>query len=78
MLSEQHRAFLIEGHRRYVQTGERHHIDDAINLVKSVAPQHFFQGDDDQNLKLRVFYHEPFSAHWSGTYIKKYQPMQIK
>jgi hypothetical protein len=25
----------------------------------------------------RVFFNEPFSAHWSGTYIKRYQPIQI-
>lgn len=72
MLDIQYRAFLIEGHRRFVQTGNRMHIEDAIQLVKSAAPQHFYQGEKDMTLEKRVFFNEPFSAHWSGTAIKKY------
>lgn len=77
MLESHNREFLIEGHRRFEKTGDRKHIDDAIKTVKAIAPEHFFQGDDDWRLSKRVFFHEPFSSHWSGTYIKKYQPVQI-
>ena len=73
MLNEKYRAFLIEGHRRFEVTGDRRHIDDAIQLVKSVAPEHFYQGDNDKTLTKRVFYDEPYSAHWSGTYIRRYK-----
>jgi hypothetical protein len=73
MLDIQYRAFLIEGHRRFVETGNRMHIEDAIQLVKSVAPEHFYQGDNDKTLTKRVFYDEPYSAHWSGTYIRRYK-----
>jgi len=48
------------------------HIEDAIQLVKSAAPEHFYQGEKDMTLEKRVFFNEPFSAHWSGTAIKKY------
>ena len=63
---------LKEGYRRFTETNDRRHIDDAINLVRSVSPNSFFQGDKDLSLEKRVFFHEPFSAHWSGTYIKPY------
>lgn len=72
MLDEKYRAFLIEGHNRFLATRDRTHIQDAINLVKAVAPEHFYQGDDDKTLTKRVFFNEPFSAHWSGTCIKRY------
>ena len=73
MLHENYRAFLVEGYKRFKLTGDRRHIEDAIQLVKAAAPEHFFQGDEDQNLKKRVFYDEPYSAHWSGTYIRRYK-----
>lgn len=72
MLDEKYRAFLVEGYRRFELTGDRRHIEDAISLVKSAAPEHFFQGDDDKTLTKRVFFNEPYSAHWSGTCIKRY------
>jgi len=72
MLHEKYRSFLVEGHRRFEVTGDRGHIEDAIELVKAASPENFFQGDEDQNLKKRVFFNEPFSAHWSGTYIRRY------
>jgi len=72
MLHEKYRAFLVEGHRRFEVTGDIRHIDDAIELVKAASPENFFQGDEDQNLKKRVFFNEPYSVHWSGTCIRRY------
>ena len=72
MLNEQCQLMLKEGYRRFTETKDKRHIDDAINLVKSVSPNSFFQGEKDRNLEKRVFFHEPYGAHWSGTYIKPY------
>ena len=72
MLEEKYRDYLIRGYERFVATKDRTHIDDAIRLVKTMSPNNFFQGDKDLNLEKRVFFHEPFGARWSGTYIKKY------
>jgi hypothetical protein len=72
MLEQKYRDYLIRGYERYVATKDRTHIDDAIRLVKTMSPSDFFQGDKDLNLEKRVFFHEPFGARWSGTYIKKY------
>jgi hypothetical protein len=72
MLNEQCQLVLKEGYRRYVATKDRTHIDDAISLVKTLSPNKFFQGEKDLNLEKRVFFHEPRSGHWSGTYIKPY------
>lgn len=72
MLEQKYRDYLIRGYERFLATKDRTHIDDAIRLVKTMSPSDFFQGDKDLNLEKRVFFHEPFSAHWSGTYIKPY------
>jgi hypothetical protein len=72
MLEQKYRDYLIRGYERFVATKDRTHIDDAIRLVKTMSPSDFFQGDKDLNLEKRVFFHEPFGARWSGTYIKKY------
>lgn len=72
MLEQKYRDVLIRGYERFVATKDRTHIDDAIRLVKTMSPSDFFQGDKDLNLEKRVFFHEPFGARWSGTYIKKY------
>ena len=72
MLNMQCQLILQEGYRRFTETKDRTHIDDAIRLVKSVSPENFFQGDKDLTLEKRVFFNEPFSAHWSGTYVKRY------
>ena len=63
---------LKEGYKRFTETKDRRHIDDAIQLVKSVSPNSFFQGEKDRSLEKRVFFDEPYSAHWSGTYIRPY------
>jgi len=72
MLNEQCQLVLKEGYKRYVATKDRTHIDDAISLVKAMSPDKFFQGEKDLNLEKRVFFNEPYSAHWSGTCIKPY------
>lgn len=72
MLDEQCQLMLKEGYRRFAETKDRRHIDDAINLVRSVSPNSFFQGEKDRNLEKRVFFDEPYGAHWSGTYIRPY------
>lgn len=64
MLEEGARQYLIEGHRRFKQTGDRTHIDDAVRLVQTLSPESFLQNDKDK--EKRVFYHAPFSAYWSG------------
>lgn len=71
MLDEPCRNILIEGHRRFEQTKDRTHIDDAIKLVKTISPKDFFQGDKDLNLEKRVFQHEPFSIFWSGKSVSR-------
>lgn len=67
MLDEGARQYLIEGHRRFKQTNDRTHIDDAIRLVQTISPGSFFQGDKDKTMEKRAFYHAPFSVYWSGT-----------
>lgn len=67
MLEIKHREILIRGYERFKQTGDRTHIDDAINLVNALSPKSFFQGPKDKDLGQRVFVHAPRSAHWSGT-----------
>ena len=69
MLEEQHRYILIEGYHRFKETNDREHIDEAIRLVKLLAPQHFFRDHKDPALLQRVFFHQPYSSHWSGTAI---------
>jgi len=49
-------------------------INDAIKLVKLLAPQYFFKTDNngkdiDPKLANRVFHHMPCSTQWSGSYI---------
>ena len=56
------------------ESGEIGRIDNAIELVKRLAPQYFFKVDADGKdadpaLKHRVFYHRPYSMQWSGTYV---------
>jgi len=72
MLDEQCQLIIKEGHRRFVETKDMKHIDDAVNLVKTIRPERFFQGAKDPALQKRVFFHEPYGANWSGTYILPY------
>jgi hypothetical protein len=75
MLEQKHRDMLIAAYEKFKFTKDREDIDDAISLVKLMAPEKFFQtgGKDlDPALARRVFFNEPFSAHWSGRAIKKY------
>jgi hypothetical protein len=75
MLEQKHRDMLIAAYEKFKFTKDREDIDDAISLVKLMAPEKFFQtgGKDlDPALARRVFFNEPYSAHWSGTAIKKY------
>jgi hypothetical protein len=51
------------------ESGEAVRIENAIQLVKRLVPQYFFGDDKDPSLKTRVFYHQPYSSHWSGTSI---------
>ena len=44
-------------------------LDAVIMQIKADSPSNFFWGDDDPNLKKRVFFHMPWSAKWSGTAI---------
>jgi hypothetical protein len=44
-------------------------MDAAIAEVKKIDPASFFWGDHDPSLRNRVFFHRPFSYHWSGTSI---------
>jgi hypothetical protein len=49
-------------------------INEAIELVKLLAPQYFFKTDSngkdiDPELNNRVFYHMPRGSTWSGTFI---------
>jgi hypothetical protein len=69
MLEERYRGYLIEGYTRFKTTKDRTHIDDAINLVKALSPKSFFQGEKDKTLEKRIFFHAPFSTHWSGNAI---------
>jgi hypothetical protein len=73
MLEQKYQDVLIRGYERFVATKDRTHIDDAIRLVKIMSPNNFFQSDKDLNLEKRVFFNEPYGAHWSGTYIKRYK-----
>lgn len=69
MLSPEHQEILKEAHRRWHQTKNMQHINDAIELVKSLAPEKFFREGKtpDPLLARRVFVHQPYSGHWSGT-----------
>ena len=71
MLDEQCVIILKEGYRRFVESKNMRDIDDAVNLVKTIRPDQFFRVKDPA-LQKRVFFHEPFSANWSGTYIVPY------
>lgn len=75
MLEQQHRDMLMAAYDRFKATKDRDEIDEAINLVRLIAPEKFFKvggKDPDPALARRVFYNEPFSTHWSGRAIKKY------
>lgn len=41
-------------------------IQRAIDVVKLLSPESFLQ--NEQEMRKRVFYHRPFSVHWSGVY----------
>lgn len=71
MLEQKYRDYLMRGYERFVATKDRTHIDDAIRLVKTMSPNNFYQGAKDLSLEKRVFFHQPFGIHWSGTFIKK-------
>lgn len=66
MLNAEYRQILVEAYRRFKETGNRDQFNDAIQLVKAMAPEKFFHGDKDPRLDSRVFVHMPFSGHWSG------------
>ena len=65
MLPEQYRQML----KIASESCEAARIDNAIQLVKRLVPQYFFGDEKDPTLKERVFYHSPYSSHWSGTFI---------
>jgi hypothetical protein len=69
MLIDQHRQILREAHRVFGITKDIQVINDAIVLVKCLAPEKFFREEKelDPSLAKRVFVHQPYSAHWSGT-----------
>ncbi len=69
MLIEQHRQILRDAHRAFKLNGDTQIISDAIVLVKYLAPEKFFREEKelDPLLAKRVFVHQPYSAHWSGT-----------
>ncbi len=59
-------------------TGNIDEIDKAIQIAKFSSPKNFFKDDDDPDLKERIFFHAPYSSHWTGKTIttgmaKQYQ-----
>lgn len=64
---------LPEVYRRMImvaaESGDLKEIDTAIDLVKRLAPEHFFKDEKDPALKSRVFHHMPYGNLWSGTFI---------
>jgi len=68
---------LIDAAARYKITRDLKEFNEAINLVKLIAPEKFFKTHDPRNpdpaLARRVFFDEPFSAFWSGKAIHKYE-----
>ena len=66
MLSPEHRQILVEALHTFRLNKDRDQFNDAIQLVKALAPEKFFHGDKDPRLESRVFVHQPFSGHWSG------------
>lgn len=75
MLEQQHRDMLMAAYVRFKVNKDWEEIEEAINLVKLIAPEKFFKtgGKElDPALAKRVFFNEPFSTHWSGRAIKKY------
>jgi|GEM_PF-3478318 len=76
MLELQHREMLMDAAARYKITRDLEEFNEAVNLVKSLAPEKFFKTNDPRNpdlaLERRVFFNEPFSTFWSGKAINKY------
>ena len=72
MLSSEHRKVLMIACERYKVTKDPEDLNTWIELVRILASEKFFHGDDDPRLKDRVFFNEPYSAHWSGSYVKRY------
>jgi hypothetical protein len=72
MLSPEHQKVLMIACERYKVTKDPEDLNKGIELVRILASEKFFHGDDDPRLKDRVFFNEPYSAHWSGSYVKRY------
>jgi hypothetical protein len=68
MLIEQHRQILRDAYRVFKLKGDTQIINDAITLVKELAPEKFFREgkEPDPLMAKRVIMHQPYSPHWSG------------
>lgn len=66
MLEQKYRDMLIKA----AESEDTETINRTIETIKLVSPNNFFFGDKDPELEKRVFYHRPFSTHWSGKAIK--------
>ena len=70
MLPQQYRRML----ELASESGDPERLESTIRTLKFLAPQYFFKlnkdgKDDDPSMGRRVFFHRPFSFHWSGDYV---------
>lgn len=72
MSNNRHNLIIEDGYRRYKLSGNFRDIEEAIKWAKVECPKAFFHGDDDPDMKNRVFYDEPYSIYWSGTFVKRW------
>ena len=66
MLMPDYTQMIKDAHARLKHNGDWKEFDMTIKSIKTLVPKKFFQGDDDPRLAKRVFYHQPFTFHWSG------------
>lgn len=66
MLMPDYTQMIKDAHEQFKITKDRKEFDNTIKSIKTLVPKNFFQGDEDPRLAKRVFYHQPYSNHWSG------------